>query len=190
MDTHARSTLAGLRQISNPGISRGFLSPEEVAAASRRIPVRVRSSPTSCKQPRDPKGRLVGFARAFLDHVHGRILRSMDRNDLRACHQAFRRANCTLAANERWFLRFSGIRPTTEALAPAGRDAAMKPMLSKPLIGFFCWLGWFCVCRCERGTSEQLSDAKDRYHSVRSEACSREKRNKWGPRSGKQTVAG
>jgi hypothetical protein len=61
--------LAGLRQISNPGISRGFLGPEEVAAASREIPVRVRSFPTSCKQTQDPKGRLVGFARGFGTHV-------------------------------------------------------------------------------------------------------------------------
>jgi hypothetical protein len=76
----------------------------------------------------------------------------------------------------------SDLRVKIWQLATASRDAAMKPTLSKHLIGFFCWSGWFCVCRCERGTSEQLSDAKDRNHSVRSEACSREKRNKWdGP---------
>ena len=40
----------------------------------------------------------------------------------------------------------------------------------------------FAFGRCERGTSEQLSDAKYRYLPVRSEAWSTEKRNKWeGP---------
>jgi hypothetical protein len=76
-----------------------------------------------------------------------------------------------------------GRRNTFLLLKEVTRDAAMKPPLSRPLTGFFLLVrAGFCVCRCERGTSEQLPDAKDRYHPVRSEACSREKRNKWeGP---------
>src|SRR4029077_5148702 len=39
-----------------------------------------------------------------------------------------------------------------------------------------------CVCGVEGGRRERRPDAKDRYRRVRSEACSREKRNKWeGP---------
>jgi hypothetical protein len=90
----------------------------------------------------------------------------------------------------RWSLTRDGFSDSLESalrlkiwqFATVRRDAALKPTFSKPLISFFRWLGWFCVYRCERGTSEQLSDAKNRYHSVRSEAWSREKRNKWeGP---------
>ena len=64
------------------------------------------------------------------------------------------------------------VTPNSVSEAPLF-SAPMKPTLSSPrrvISDFFiAWVG-FAFGRCERGTSEQLSDAKYRYLPVRSEA--------------------